>query len=88
MKGDAHRLKRQFEVFEEVHRVQNFRLVLCVDVFDCMVEYSIEMLSRYAKAGHLLYEPLIIFERRSVRTRFGDTHPGRTKTHAVAATAL
>ena len=87
MTGRASLLERQFEVLREVHHARDFRLVLCVDVFDCMVEYGVEKLGHYAKAGLLPHGTLIVSERRSVRTRFGNHNPGwsRTWTSVVAA---
>ena len=35
---------RQFEVFREIHEVRGFRLVLCVNVRDCVGEYLIRRL--------------------------------------------
>jgi len=89
------RCQRQFRAFREMHRVRAFRLVLCVDVFDCMVEGGIEALRRFVEAekvkgglDYLSQEPLIIFEKRSLRTRFVDQSPGWSMTRAIHASAL
>ena len=34
----------QFEMFREAHKVQDFQLVLCADVCDCMIIYSVREL--------------------------------------------
>ena len=66
-----------------MYEAREFRLVLCADVSDSMVKYAAEMLERHVKAektkgelDYLLYEPLIIVERRSPRTRPSDDHVG------------
>jgi len=80
-----------------MHSVRAFRLVLCVDVlFDRTVEGGLEMLERFVKAekvtgglDYLFQEPLIIFERRSLRTRlFLDQTAGWSVTRAIFASAL
>jgi len=78
-----------------MHSVRAFRLVLCVDVFDCMVEDGLEMLGRVVRAekvtgglDFLFREPLIIFERRLLRSRFTDQGPGWSVTRAIYASAL
>ena len=78
-----------------MHSARAFRLVLCVDVFDCMVEDGLEKLGRAVKAekvtgglDYLSEEPLIIFERRSLRTRFVDQSAGWSVTRAIHASAL
>ena len=90
------RFQRQFRAFREIHSVRAFRFVLCVDVpFDCMVEDGLETLGRFAKAekvtgglDYLFREPLIISERRSLRTRFVDQNAGWSATRAVYGSAL
>jgi len=77
-----------------MHNVRNFRLVLCVDVFDCMVEDSMETLERVAKAEEvvggsdlLVQKPLIISERRTLRTCYMDQNPGWPRM-GISASAL
>lgn len=41
---DALHYERQFKVFREMHDARDFRLVLCADVFECMVEHAVETL--------------------------------------------
>ena len=87
------RFRHQFKVFGEMHSARNFRLVLCVDAFDCMVEGSIEMLERVAKAEGAvggfgrLQKPLIISERRTLRTCYMDYNTGWSR-GGVLASAL
>ena len=78
-----------------MHSSRDFRLVLCVDTFDCMVEYGIKTLERVAKAeeamgglDYLLQDPLIIFERRALRSRYIDQNTGWSRSRAISATAL
>jgi len=89
------RFQHQFRVFREMHSARAFRLVLCVDVFDCMVEDGIEALGRAVKAEGvtggldcLFQEPLITFERRSLRSRFFDQSAGWSMTRAIYGSAL
>ena len=89
------RFQHHFRAFREMHSVRAFRLVLCVDVFDCMVEDGLEKLGRAVKAekvmgelDYLFEEPLIIFERRSLRTRFVDQSAGWSVTRAIHSSAL
>jgi len=73
--------QKQFGVFREMHGARDFRLVLCVDVFDSLVKRAIKTLeclveAEEAKGGldhH--YKPLIISERRTIRTRPVDHCP-------------
>ena len=81
-------MEHQFEVLREVHHARDFRLVLCVDVFDCMVEYGVEKLGHYTRAGLLPHGTLIVSERRSVRTRFGNHNPGWSKTWTSVIAAV
>jgi len=67
--------QKQFGVFREMHRATDFRLVLCADVFDSLVERAIKTLECLVEAeeakGGLChhYKPLVISERRTIRTR-------------------
>jgi len=87
--------KHQFKVFREMHNARDFRLVLCADVFDCMVVDGIEMLERMMKVeevtgglDYLLQKPLIISERRTLRTRYIDQNPGWSRWDTISASAL
>ena len=88
--GVAHS-RHQFRVLREMCSVRDFRLVLYVDAFDCMVEGSIEMLERFAKAeeatGGLgrLQNPLIISERRTIRTCYMDQNAGWSREGLLAS---
>ena len=57
-----------------------------------MVEYAIERLEHTVKAekglGHLLFEPLIIAERRTIRARRTDHCAGMSEKYAVSGSAL
>jgi len=77
--------QHRFRMFHEMYRVRGFQLVLCIDVVDCAVEQSLQVLEglvevEKAKGGfdYLFCEPLIISEIRSPRTRFLDTPVGWT----------
>ena len=70
---------RRFEVFREMHKARNFRLVLCVDVLDCMGGYAMQVLERAiaaekAKGGFdsLFPEPLLIYRPRRFYPRFSE----------------
>ena len=89
------RFQHQFKVFREMHSARDFRLVFCADVFDCMVMDGLKTLERIVKAeeamgglGYLLQEPLVIFERRTLRTRYIDQNAGCSRSRAISATAL
>ena len=76
-----------------MHSARDFRLVLCADVFDRMVVDGIETLERIVKAeeatggfGYLLQETLIVFERRTLRTRYIDQNAGWSRNRAISAT--
>ena len=65
----------QFKVFREMYKVREFRLILCADVHDWIVERAVRVLVRIVdtekKNGRLDYlpcEPLIISEVRSLCT--------------------
>jgi len=84
----------QFRMFREMHRARDFRLVLCVDVFDSLVEHATKTLeclveAEKAKGGldhH--YGPLIISERRTIRTRPRDRFQGEPGDHSFTVCAL
>ena len=63
---------QQMRLIRKMQCVRDFRLVLCADVFDCAVDYSVEVLEQIAElaekeSGHHPQKPLIISERRSHR---------------------
>jgi len=93
-KDNALFYQKQFGVFREMHRVRDFSLVLCADVFDSVVGYAIGTLERHAKAEKVkggldhLREPLVISERRSIRTRPFDFEPGSSRDPFFSASAL
>jgi len=71
--------RRQFKVFRQMYRVREFRLVLCVDVLDCVVEDTmwalesiVEVERESGRLDYLVCEPLIISEMRVPRTRLVD----------------
>ena len=91
----AQHCRQQFEVFKEMQKVRDFRLVLCADVFDRMVESAIEMLEDLVKEekekgglDSLLHQPLIISERRTPHTRCTDFHVGCPLDMLMCASAL
>ena len=74
--------QKRFEVFREMYRARDFRLILCADVFDSVVEHATKTLERFVTAeeakgglGHH-HKPLIISERRIIRTRPIDFYMG------------
>ena len=75
------RHQQRFDLFREMYRAREFRLVFCADVLDCAAEDAIRTLERVVKVekvkGGLDYpfcEPLVTSERRLPRTRLFD-HP-------------
>ena len=91
----AARFQHQFKVFREMHSARDFRLILCADVFDCMMVDGIGTLKHIVEAeeatggfGYLLEEPLILFERRTIRTRYIDQNAGWSQSRGISATAL
>ena len=92
---DTMRYKQQFRVFREMHNARDFHLVLCADVFDCMVEHAVQTLehivnTREVNGGldYLLCEPLIVSERRTLRTRAADYNAGWSRRWFTPASAL
>ena len=78
----------QLGIFRRMHSAWNFRLVLCADVSDCMVDYGIRTLKDIAKASQLPLDPLIISERRMLHTRSSDRNAGWSGRWPVRASAL
>ena len=90
-----HERENQFKVFRDMHNARDFRLVLCADVLDCIVEPAVQVLEHVVgeekeKGGldYLRYEPLIISERRTARTRCTDCKTGGSGFWSVSASAL
>jgi hypothetical protein len=78
-------LQPQLRVFREMCGVRDFRLVFCVDVYDCLAEIGVRLLESVVRNGwvnggfrYLVYRPVVICERRSIRTRAEDWYIGRT----------
>ena len=68
---EALRHHMQFELFRKMHRVRGFRLVLCANVWDRVVEYTMRVLKQAvavekAKGGFYgpIFEPLLIYSPR------------------------
>ena len=80
--------QQQLGMFRKMYNSWDFRLVLCADVSDCMVEHSIEMLGNIAKVAQLPHEPLITSERRTLRSRSTDHIAGWSGRWQIPASAL
>jgi hypothetical protein len=86
--------QQQLRVLREMYKTRDFRLVLCADVPYFMVEHALEILRRIVEEGKVmgglghLYEPLVVCERRTLHTRYGDPNPGCLRGWYVPATAL
>ena len=87
--------KRQLRVLRKMHSVRDFRLVLCADIPNDIAEHIIvETPECIAKAERVkegldyLCRPLIIFERRILRTRPTDYHVGYQRGWPIPASAL
>ncbi|KAF9786186.1 hypothetical protein BJ322DRAFT_773678 [Thelephora terrestris] len=77
------RYPHQLMVFREMHSVRDFRLVFCVDVYGCMVDAGMELLGSIVEGGwvcgryaYLACKPVVIYERRTIHTRFRDQDAG------------
>ena len=82
--------RQQLRMFREAYDVRDFRLVLCVDVLDFLVEHAIRTLERTVEEGKggLDYPPCkVIFERRIPRTRSTDYAIG-SMSRNIPASAL
>ena len=89
--------QQQLKVFREMHSVRDFRLVLCADVPGSPGDpkrVDMETLECIAKAEGVeegldcQYRPLIVFERRLLRTRPSDHNTGWSGKWWVLASAL
>jgi len=74
---------RRFELFREMHKVRGFQLVLCADVWDRVVEYTVQVLKQAVAVekanggfGGLFSEPLVVSTPRR-------SPPGITTTWSV-----
>jgi hypothetical protein len=87
------RHQKNLGVFHEMYETRDFRLVLCADVSDSMVEHAIDILGRVAEAGKAmaeighLHEPLVISEKRTLSIRPRDVDAGYSRRY-VSASAL
>jgi hypothetical protein len=68
---EASRHHRLFEVFRKMHAVRDFRLALCVDIWDRVGEYAVQVVKRAVAAekaagrlDHLPSEPTVIYSPR------------------------
>ena len=92
--GDGWYYRRQLEMFRDMYKTREFRLVLCVDTSDSMVEHGLEILGHLIEAGKVmgglfhLYEPLVIVERRVHLARRNDFCPGWRGKWYVPVSAL
>ena len=87
--------RQTLKVFREMHSVRDFRLILCADVFDCVgggAIYILEGIVREDEANgglnHPAHKPMIISERRTLRTRTADDRVGSSSRWAVFTSAL
>jgi hypothetical protein len=85
----------QHRVFREMYSVRDFRLVFCVDVLDCAMDYAMGLMrvvveEEKAKGwwNYPLCEPLVICERRVLRTRMYDWNLGCSSGPTVASSAM
>jgi hypothetical protein len=91
-RGARHYL-RHLGVIREMYNTRAFRLVLCADVSDSMVEHAVEILGRVVEAGKAmglddLYEPLVISERLRFLPRPHNLYAGSSRGWYVNASAL
>jgi len=87
--------RRQLKVFQEMRSVRDFRLILCADAYDCVGGDAIHILEDIVmeeemKGGlsHAIRKPVIISERRTLRTRTTDDRVGSSSKWAVFTSAL
>ena len=95
LKMEEYHFEPQVQVFRKMHSVRDFRLVLCVDAAECTLEQSICIMEKIFKAqkakggfDFLLCEPLIICERRVIRTSPRDFIVGSYGRFNVPASTL
>ena len=76
---------RHLWVLWEMHKARKFRLVFCVDVYGCMVEFGMQLLESAVREEevnrgfeYLTCGPAIVCERRSICTRVDDYYTGAT----------
>lgn len=72
---------RGFDVFREMHKVRDFRLMLCPDVWDGIGWYSVRVLKdavaeERAKGGfnNLSSEPTVVYSPRASHSEFSEGH--------------
>jgi len=78
-----------------MHKVRDFRLVFCADIFNCEAKGSMIMLERFVKKekergglGYFLHEPLVISGRRTARTRPPNYNTGWQVDMPICSSAL
>ena len=86
--------QQHLKVFRGMHDVRDFRLVICVDNLDCMVD-GVQLMRRIVDAekvkgrfDFLHCEPSLICERRMLRTRPEDFYLGWCSDWELPASAL
>ena len=74
---------RQLRVIREMHSAHGFLLGFCADVYGCMENRGVQLLTSAVKKveenggfEYLEYGPKVTCEGRTVRTRPGDHYPG------------
>ena len=88
---DLRAFKRQFWLLGQMRSLRDFRLILCVDVYDCVVDYAVELLEpivwgEEAEWGFVsLCEPLIVCEKRMIRGSLSDSPAGASSDWIVAS---
>lgn len=87
--------QERFRLFRKMYQAREFRLVLCLDVSNCIEEYAMQTMDDIVSAGgtkggldYLHCEPFIICEERIPRPRYGDSSAGGGGEHVVFASAL
>lgn len=85
----------RFRVFGEMYQTREFRLVLRVDVLECVAKHAEQMLGGIVAMermdgglDYLVCEPLIMSGKRSLQTRLTDGYVGSTGKWSITASAL
>jgi len=87
------RCRRQLKVFQEMHGVRDFCLILCADAYDCVGGDAIHILEdivmeEEVNGGLNHLKPVIISERRTIHTRNLDNSAGSSSAQSVFSSAL
>lgn len=92
---DEHDFHHQLRVIREMYKVRDFRLVLCLDALDCLMDVSRELMKKTVKAvrrkggfDFLSCEPLVVCERRVLRSRATDNTLGVWKPWMISCSCL